>query len=185
VDLEVVGHVHPVGAGRNETVDSMRVRTFKYAGRLEVSVSADVPGDAPVLLFDGVCNLCAGSVQFVVERDPEGEFYFAPLQSEVAEALLAEVGYTDYDFDTVVLVEDGEYYTKSDAALRVAARLDEPWSLLRFGRVVPRVLRDWVYDRVAEYRYLLFGKKDRCMVPTPDLRERFLDSDPMTDGGRE
>lgn len=138
--------------------------------------------DHPVLLFDGVCNLCNGSVQFVVDHDPEGTFRFAPLQSETAEDLLAEVGFDDYDFGTVVLVAGDEYYTKSEAALRVARELESPWSWLWLCRFVPAFVRDRVYDLVAEYRYAVFGRKDRCMVPTPELRERFLDADPVTDG---
>jgi predicted DCC family thiol-disulfide oxidoreductase YuxK len=134
--------------------------------------------DHPVLLFDGVCNLCNGSVQFVIDHDDDARFRFAPLQSDVAQELLDQVGYDDYDFETVVLVEGEEYYTKSEGALRVAARLDGPWSWTRFLRVVPRPVRDWVYDRVADYRYLVFGKRDRCMVPTPDLEDRFLAMDP-------
>jgi len=141
----------------------------------------DVPRDRPVLLFDGVCNLCSGSVQFLIEHDPEGTLRFAPLQSESAQALLEAVGLTDYDFDTIVLVEGEEYYTKSDAALRIARRLERPWSLLWVGRYVPRLLRDAAYDLVASSRYAVFGKKDRCMVPTPEIRDRFLESDPVVD----
>jgi predicted DCC family thiol-disulfide oxidoreductase YuxK len=146
-------------------------------------MSPDVPRDTPILLFDGVCNLCNGSVQFVVDHDPDAVFRFAPLQSETAQELLADAGFEDYDFDTFVLVEGDEYYTKSEAALRVAGRLERPWSFLTLFRAVPRVVRDRVYDLVATYRYAVFGKKDRCMVPTPELRERFIESDPMTDGG--
>lgn len=145
----------------------------------------DVPRDKPILLFDGVCNLCSGSVQFVVDHDPDATFRFAPLQSETAERLLEDVGFHDYDFDTFVLVEGDDYYTKSEAALRVASHLERPWSLLGLFRAVPRQVRDWAYDRVATYRYVVFGKKDRCMVPTPELRERFLEMDPVTDGGHE
>jgi predicted DCC family thiol-disulfide oxidoreductase YuxK len=144
----------------------------------------DAP-DGPVLLFDGVCNLCSGSVRFVVDHDPEGRFRFAPLQSEVAREMLDEVGFDDYDFGTVVLVDGDDYYTKSEAALRVARGLDSPWSLLGALRVVPRPVRDFVYDLVARYRYDVFGKRDQCMVPTPELSERFLASDPTPDGGAE
>ena len=146
-------------------------------------MSPDVPRDTPILLFDGVCNLCNGSIQFVIDHDPDAVFRFAPLQSETAQELLADVGFEDYDFDTFVLVEGDEYYTKSEAALRVAGRLERPWSFLTLFRAAPRVVRDRVYDFVATYRYAVFGKKDRCMVPTPELRERFIESDPMTDGG--
>jgi predicted DCC family thiol-disulfide oxidoreductase YuxK len=139
-----------------------------------VGSTGEVAADHPVLLFDGVCNLCAGSVQFVVERDPAGRFRFAPLQSDVARDLLAGHDVDPGELDTVVLLEDGETYTKSDAALRVARGLQGPISLLWHGRFVPRPVRDAVYDVVAAVRYDLFGRKDRCMVPSPELRERFL-----------
>lgn len=141
-------------------------------------MSAPPRVDGPVLLFDGVCNLCSGTVQFVIEHDPEGVFRFAPLQSATAERILEDIGYGEYDFDSFVLVEGGEYYTKSDAALRIARGLDRPWSHLWLGRFVPRVLRDAVYDVVASHRYAIFGKKDRCMVPTPEVRDRFLEMSP-------
>lgn len=137
--------------------------------------------DHPVLLFDGVCNLCAGSVRFVVERDPEGRFRFAPLQSAAARDLLGDHDVDPTDLDSVVLLADGVAYEKSDAALRVARHLEGPASLLWHARHVPRVLRDAVYDLVAAIRYDVFGRKDRCMVPTPDIEERFLArSDPVS-----
>ncbi|WP_415380315.1 thiol-disulfide oxidoreductase DCC family protein [Halosimplex sp. TS25] len=136
-----------------------------------------IPRDKPILLFDGVCNLCNGSIQFVIDHDPEGTFRFAPLQSEAAEALLADVGFDDYDFDTFVLVEGDDHYTKSEAALRVARRLEFPWSLAGAFRVVPRPLRDAVYDTVGSHRYAVFGKKAQCMIPTPEIRERFVEMD--------
>jgi predicted DCC family thiol-disulfide oxidoreductase YuxK len=134
----------------------------------------EFPLENPVVLFDGVCNLCSGSVQFAIEHDPEATLRFAPLQSEPARELLDAVGLHDYDFDSIVLVEGEKYYTKSEAALRVARLLERPWSLLWALRYVPRVLRDAVYDVVASSRYAVFGKKDRCMVPTPEVRDRFL-----------
>jgi predicted DCC family thiol-disulfide oxidoreductase YuxK len=136
--------------------------------------AVEAAADHPVLLFDGVCNLCAGSVRFVVDRDPGGRFRFAPLQSDVARDLLADHDVDPDDLDTVVLLEEGEAYTKSDAALRVARDLEGPSSLAWHTRFVPRIVRDAVYDLVATVRYDVFGKKDRCMVPTPQLRERFL-----------
>jgi len=142
-------------------------------------MAAEIPRDKPILLFDGVCNLCSDGVQFVYERDPDASVRFAPLQSETAEQLLDDVGFEDYDFDTFVLVDGDEYYTKSTAALRVARELDGPTSLLWHLRYVPRVVRDAVYDVVASSRYSVFGKKDRCMLPTPELRERFLGTDDL------
>jgi predicted DCC family thiol-disulfide oxidoreductase YuxK len=125
-----------------------------------------------VILFDGVCNLCNGFVQFVIARDPAARFRFAALQSASARRLLDGLSAVP---DSVVLVDGGRVYTRSSAALRIARGLPFPWSLARALIVVPRPLRDWVYDRVARHRYQWFGRKDVCMMPTPDLRARFLE----------
>lgn len=127
-----------------------------------------------VLLFDGVCNLCNGIVQFIIERDPDAHIKFAPLQSPVAVQLLAGHPNRANLPDTVVLVEDGQLYVRSTAALRAARHLRFPWFLARVFLIVPRPLRDRVYDWVARHRYGWFGKRDTCMVPTPELRARFL-----------
>ena len=137
------------------------------------------------MLFDGVCNLCSGSVRFLIEHDSGATLRFAPLQSDVAGDLLDAVGLHDYDFDTIVLVEGEEYYTKSDAAVRIARHLDRPWSLLWAFRYVPRLLRDAVYDIVASSRYAVFGRKEQCMVPTPEVRDRFLAMDGMPGTGSD
>jgi predicted DCC family thiol-disulfide oxidoreductase YuxK len=138
--------------------------------------------DHPVLLFDGVCNLCNASIQFVIERDPEARFRFAPLQSDAAQELLAAVGYEDATLDSVVLVEGGEYYAKSDAAIRTARHLGLPYSLACPLGLVPARVRDIFYDFVAEHRYSWFGRREQCMVPTPDIEERFLAGSPGPDG---
>ena len=124
-----------------------------------------------VILFDGVCNLC-------IDRDPVGTFRFAPLQSDVGERLLANSGVSGGDLDTIVLVEDGEVFVRSTAALRIARRLSGPWPLLSVFLAVPRPLRDAVYDWVAVNRYDWFGKRDQCRVPTPALKDRFLEYEP-------
>lgn len=130
---------------------------------------------APVLLFDGVCNLCSGSVAFVIRRDPAARFRFAPLQSPAADALLASLGVARAGLpDSFVLVEDGCVHLRSTAALRVARGLRFPWPLLGVLLVVPRFLRDPVYDFVARHRYRWFGRRDACMVPTAELQARFL-----------
>lgn len=129
----------------------------------------------PTLLFDGVCNLCNVSVQFVIERDDAGDFSFASLQWESADALLDAVGAPHGDLDSVVLIENGEYYRKSSAAIRVGRHLGLPWSLLSVGRILPKRVRDRIYDFVAENRYSWFGKKDQCMIPEEDVSGRFLD----------
>ena len=127
-----------------------------------------------VVLFDGVCNLCNGSVQFIIRRDPAGRFRFASLQSEAGQALLRRHGLDPDDLSSVILVEDGRAYARSDAALRVARGLSGAWRAAGALRVVPRPLRDLVYGWVARNRYRWFGRREACMVPTPELRGRFL-----------
>ena len=137
-----------------------------------------------VVLFDGVCNFCDASVNFVIDRDPEGYFKFAPLQSETGKKLAAEHGLQSESegkqagdlipIDSVILVEDGEAYTHSTAALRIARRLDGFWSLFYALIVVPKPIRDFFYRLFAKYRYRMFGRKDECMLPTPEVRARFL-----------
>ena len=127
-----------------------------------------------IILFDGVCNFCNGSVNFIIERDREGYFKFAPLQSEIGEKLLAEHGVNKAETDSVVLIEDGKAYTHSTAALRVARKLTGAWKWFYYLIFVPRPVRDAFYKLFARYRYKLFGKKDECMLPTPEIRTRFL-----------
>lgn len=138
------------------------------------------PDDHPIILFDGVCNLCEGFIQFVIRRDPDGIFRFAPLQSDVGQQLLSRCGWDDQALDGVVLVEDGRCYRKSDAVLRVSKRLGLPYAALGPTRMVPRLLRDAIYDIVAEHRYDWFGKKDACLMPTDDIKSRFLAGAPGT-----
>lgn len=127
-----------------------------------------------IVLFDGVCNFCDASVRFVLDRDPGGYFRFASLQSEVGRRLLAEHGLPVDELASVVLIEEGRAHTRSDAALRIARRLRGAWRLLGVFRVVPRSLRDAVYDRVAANRYRWFGKRELCEIPSPEVRARFL-----------
>ncbi|QAU12600.1 thiol-disulfide oxidoreductase DCC family protein [Halorubrum sp. BOL3-1] len=138
-------------------------------------MTAEIPDDDPIILFDGVCNLCSGFVRFVVPRDTEEKYRFASLQSDVGRALLAEHDLSTDELDSVVLIEDGESYVKSAAIIRIATGLGGRYRLLSPFRYVPRSVRDRVYDFVAEHRYRWFGKKDRCMVPSGDVRSRFLD----------
>lgn len=137
--------------------------------------AAEPPVEAPVILFDGVCHLCAASVRFVVARDPGGVFRFAPLQSETGRRLLRAHGLAEDAMDSFVLVQGGRAWRESDAALRVCAGLRAPWRWLRFLRVLPRAVRDPVYRFVARRRYRWFGKAEACLVPTPEIRARFLD----------
>jgi predicted DCC family thiol-disulfide oxidoreductase YuxK len=127
-----------------------------------------------IVIFDGVCNLCARSVQFILKHEAEPHFRFAPLQSPVGSRLLRDHGFETADITTFVLVSEGKVYTKSSAALRIAKHFKGPWTLVRVLRAIPRPLRDWMYDVVARNRYHWFGKADTCMVPTPELKARFL-----------
>jgi predicted DCC family thiol-disulfide oxidoreductase YuxK len=127
-----------------------------------------------IILFDGVCNLCEASVQFVLLRDKHGYFKFASLQSKFAQQLLSERGLKTNHFDSLVLIENGEIYQRSDAALRVAKNLHGAWKLLYVFIVVPKFFRDAVYNFIASNRYRWFGKKQECFLPKPEWRERFL-----------
>ncbi len=129
----------------------------------------------PILLFDGVCNLCNGSIQFIIPRDPAGKMRFAPLQSELGQRVREATGLSPDDLETVVLVDNGMAYTKSDAAIRVAEHLGGVFRLLSLGRLVPRGVRDHIYDFVAANRYDWFGRKDQCMIPDDDVSDRFIE----------
>ncbi|MFD1953145.1 thiol-disulfide oxidoreductase DCC family protein [Paenibacillus thailandensis] len=130
-----------------------------------------------LVLIDGECNLCNGLVQFIIKRDKAGRFRFAPLQSPVGQRVLREGGMNVSDFDTFVLVESGRLYTRSAAALRIVRKLDGGWPLLYGLTVIPSALRDAVYRIVAKNRYRLFGRKDACLLPTPEVRNRFLEEE--------
>jgi predicted DCC family thiol-disulfide oxidoreductase YuxK len=126
-----------------------------------------------LLLFDGVCNVCNATVLFVVDRDPHEHFQFASLQSELGARTLREYG-LPMDLNTVVLIENGKAYVRSSAALRMARRLRWPWPLFYALMLIPRALRDVLYDAFASRRYALFGKSEQCRIPTPELRRRML-----------
>lgn len=131
--------------------------------------------DKKIILFDGVCNLCNGAVQFVIKRDKKDVFRYAALQSEIGQKLVAERGIDNNKIDSIILIEPGlAYYTKSDAALEITKDLGGGWSLLSIFQWIPKVFRNWVYDLVARNRYKWFGRKDQCMVPTPELQAKFL-----------
>ena len=129
----------------------------------------------PVILFDGVCNLCTASVRFVIARDKRRRFRFASLQSPVAERMLGPDIETGGRLGSVVLVLGDRTFRKSSAALRTLWMLDGLWPLLAVFLIVPRPIRDWVYDWIGTRRYRFFGKRDVCWVPRPELTELFLD----------
>ncbi len=135
--------------------------------------------EPPILLFDGVCNLCSKAVHFVLEHEAGSELRFASLQSDKGKALLAQHGLSHLlahaDPESLVFVEDGRAYERSTGALRLARHLRAPWRWGRAFLLVPRFLRDLVYRFIAKNRYAWFGKTDSCLVPTKELRARFLD----------
>ena len=128
----------------------------------------------PLLLFDGECSLCSSAVQFVLRHERDQELQFAPLQSAVAQRLLSEHGLDPAALDTLVVLADGRALVRSDAALELARNMG-PWRLLRGLRVVPRFVRDAVYNWIARHRYRWFGKLEACWMPRPKDRERFVD----------
>jgi predicted DCC family thiol-disulfide oxidoreductase YuxK len=130
---------------------------------------------ASLVLFDGVCNLCNGFVQFVIARDSDGRFQFGSLQSASARRVLELHDLPTPLPDAIVLIDDGQLYTRSTAALRIARQLVFPWPIAYALIIVPRPLRDWIYDLVARHRYRWFGKRAHCMLPAAALRSRFID----------
>lgn len=129
-----------------------------------------------IILFDGVCNLCNRAVLFIIDRDPGRRFQFAPLQSDFAIDLLASLNQevSEAGADSIVLIQDGCVYQRSEATLRIAKRLSGPWPLLSLFLIIPRASRDRAYDLVARNRYRWFGREESCRVPTPESQQRFL-----------
>lgn len=126
-----------------------------------------------IVLFDGVCNFCNGAVNFIIRHDKHRRFSFAALQSETGQRLRAEHAIGG-EIDSIILIEDGRAYLHSTAGLRVARGLGGVWAVAYGLIIVPPIIRDFAYKTFAKYRYRLFGKKDVCMMPTPDIRERFI-----------
>ncbi len=128
----------------------------------------------PIILFDGICNLCDGAVQFVIKHDPENQFLFASLQSEAGQRLLKQYKLSVENFNSFILIQDEKVYSKSTGALKVARQIKGVWNWLYIFIIIPSFFRDKVYDWIAQNRYKWFGKKEACMIPTPELKARFL-----------
>jgi len=128
-----------------------------------------------IILFDGVCNLCNTSVNFVIKHDKKAQFLFASFQSDAAKELLLHFNLKNLNTDTVILIEDHKVYDKSTAALKISKRLDSGFKAFYAFIIVPKIFRDWVYNFIAKNRYWWFGKRESCMVPSLDLKKRFLD----------
>ena len=129
----------------------------------------------PVILFDGVCNLCNGSILFILNRDPSGIFRFAPLQSETGKNPLSKFDLPNDKLDSIILVENNEYYLRSTAELKILQRLGALWKIVYVFMLVPRPVRDYIYDIVARNRYKWYGKRAECMIPSSDIESRFLE----------
>lgn len=134
----------------------------------------DVHQGHPIVLVDGVCHFCQGLTKWIIKRDPEGKYHFASLQSDVAKELLAKGNLSTDSMDTFVLIENGKYYTRSTAALRLAKGLKFPYPLLYVFIIIPKFIRNAAYNWVARNRYRWFGKDEACMLPTPEIKDRFL-----------
>jgi predicted DCC family thiol-disulfide oxidoreductase YuxK len=130
---------------------------------------------APVIYFDGVCNLCSSSVQFILKRDKKSLFRFAALQGNAGRQMLQEAGFNQVEPESVILQENGKIYAHSTAALKIARHLSGLWPLLYGFIIVPTFIRDGVYRYIARNRYRWFGKKEECWLPRPEWRVRFLD----------
>lgn len=127
-----------------------------------------------IVLFDGVCNLCNGVIQFLLRRDPGAVFRFAALQSPAAQERIEEIELPGDPLSSIVVLEDGQLYTRSDAVIVIARHLPGAWRSFTLLRLVPRPLRDWAYRLVARNRYRVWGRREECMVPTPEIMDRFL-----------
>ncbi|MCI0610520.1 MAG: DCC1-like thiol-disulfide oxidoreductase family protein [Anaerolineae bacterium] len=128
-----------------------------------------------IILFDGICNLCNGSVKFILRWEKDSRYQFASIQSEIGKELLVWCGLPSNYNQAVVYLENGRIYLGSTAALKIGQELKFPWSTLSsVGLLVPKIFRDWVYRQIAKHRYQWFGKKDVCMVPSKNLQARFL-----------
>lgn len=127
-----------------------------------------------IILFDGVCNLCNSSVNFIIDRDKKNIFKFAALQSEAGQKFLNKSGMDQNDFDSVVLVVENKFYSKSSAALKIVKEFPFLWKALYIFIIIPAPLRNFFYDLVAKNRYNWFGKKDSCRMPSPELKNKFL-----------
>ena len=127
-----------------------------------------------IILFDGVCNLCNNSIQFIIKRDKKQHFLFASLQSDAAQDILLQFQLKNSDFDSIIFIENGKIYQKSTAILKISTYLGGLWKLNYGFIIIPKFIRDTIYSFIAKNRYKWFGKKNVCMIPTKELKIRFL-----------
>jgi len=131
--------------------------------------------EQPIILFDGVCNYCNSMVNFIIRQDKKKIFRFATLQSNAGQKILQQWKLPANEFETLLLLDKGRLYDRSTAVLKINSKLPWYWKWAQVFRIVPKFIRNWMYGIIAKNRYKWFGKKDECMVPTPELKERFLD----------
>jgi predicted DCC family thiol-disulfide oxidoreductase YuxK len=134
-----------------------------------------VNNDKPIILFDGVCNFCNYWVNFAIKRDKKKKLRFTPLQGETAKQLLPQYDINPTSLSSVILIDNGKAYTQSSAAIRICKYLNGGWKLFYGLMIIPKFIRDFFYNIIARNRYKWFGKRDECMVPTPELKDRFLE----------
>ncbi|WP_303979274.1 thiol-disulfide oxidoreductase DCC family protein [Dongia mobilis] len=144
-----------------------------YSYRDDKTVPA-FPDDRPLIVFDGICALCSGFVRFVLRHDKTRQYRFLAAQSDLATALYRHYGLAADHWETNLLIKEGRLYIRSEAAIEIVRHFGGPWRAIGFLRLIPRTLRDWVYDRIAGNRYLWFGQHDLCLVPEPSQADRFL-----------
>jgi predicted DCC family thiol-disulfide oxidoreductase YuxK len=133
-----------------------------------------IPENTQIILFDGVCNFCNSSINFIIDHDPEKHFKFAPLQSDLGQEILKQFNKNTNDFDSVILLKNNQLYQKSEAALEIVKHLSGAWKYLSIFGILPTFFLNLFYDIIAKNRYKIFGKTETCRMPTPELRERFL-----------
>ena len=127
-----------------------------------------------IVIFDGVCNFCNGSVNFIIKRDPRAVFAFTPRQHRCGQSLIQEYQVPELAADAILLIKHGRCYLRTDAVLEITKDISGLWFLLRVLKIVPRPLRDYFYNLFARNRYQLFGKRASCMIPAADVRSRFI-----------
>lgn len=133
-----------------------------------------IAAERPILFFDGVCNFCNSTVNFIIRHDKKELFLFAALQSDKGREVLRHIKHNEALPQSVILSYKGNIYEKNDAVLQIARLLGGPWTLILAGYILPRFIRDGIYDFIAKHRYKWFGKRETCMVPSPSVRARFL-----------
>ena len=135
----------------------------------------ELPKDKKIILFDGVCNLCSSAVQYVIEHDKKDVFRFTALQSDLGQDILKHIGIDAKQIDSIVMYDPGvAYYYKSTAAIEIAKHFGGVFHMGTIFKIVPRFLRDGIYDYIARNRYKWYGKKESCMIPTPELKSKFI-----------